>query len=96
MKRFEGKSLGEIHGQVFLGMIHERDWDKGIIYLSEPRHIDTVLSEHGLSVGRPVSTPLDHKVVLLPTTEHDKQVHPQLGRFAAIVGSIMYLSLIHI
>lgn len=92
LKRFEGKSLGEIHGQVFLGMIHERDWDKGIIYLSQPRHIDTVLSEHGLSVGRPVSTPLDHKVVLLPTTEHDKQVHPQLGRFAAIVGSIMYIA----
>jgi hypothetical protein len=58
-------------------MTHERDWDNGIIHLSEPRHTDTVLAAHGIT-GKPVRTPLGHKVVLLPTTEHDKKVHPLL------------------
>jgi Reverse transcriptase (RNA-dependent DNA polymerase) len=91
LSQFEGRELGEVDGQVFLGMYHERDWDKGVIHLSQPRHIDTVLSAHGVT-GRPVRTPLDHKVVLLPTTEHDKKEHPLLGKYAAIVGSVMYIA----
>jgi hypothetical protein len=88
---FEGRELGEVDGQVFLGMLHQRDWGKRTIYVSQPRHIDSVLSTHGIT-GRPVRTPLDHKVVLSPTTDHDKQEHPLLGAYAAIVGSIMYIA----
>jgi hypothetical protein len=92
LQRFEGRVLGEIQDQVFLGMLHERDWEKGIIYLSQPRHIDTVLSEHGFAAGRAASTPMDHKVMLLPATVHDKKEHQLLSSYPAIVGSIMYIA----
>jgi hypothetical protein len=92
LKQFEGRALGEVDGQVFLGMFHERDWEKRIIYVSQPRHIDTVLSEHGFTAARSVSTPMDHKVVLMPTGEHDKKENPKLGSYAAIVGSVMYIA----
>jgi hypothetical protein len=39
-----------------------------------------------------VRAPIDHKVVLLPTPEHDKKEHPLLGAYAAIVGSVMYIA----
>jgi hypothetical protein len=76
---------------MILGMYHERDWEKGIIYLSQPRHIESVLEAHGVT-GKPVRAPLDHKVTLLPTSEHDKKENPLLGSYAAIVGSIMYIA----
>ncbi len=88
---FEGRELGEINGKVFLGIYHERDWDKNIIYLSQPRHIDTLLATYDVT-SRPVRAPLDHKVVLLPTGDHDKQENPLLGAYAAIVGSVMYIA----
>jgi hypothetical protein len=72
-------------------MLHQRDWEKSAIYFSQPRHVDNVLAEHGVS-GRAVASPLDHKVVLLPTTEHDKKDSPKLSSYAAIVGSIMYIA----
>jgi hypothetical protein len=87
----EGRELGEVDGQVFLGVLHQCDWGKHTIYVSQPGHIDTDLSTHDIT-GRPVRTPLDHKVVLLPTTEHDREEHPLLGAYAAIVGSIMHIA----
>jgi hypothetical protein len=50
-----------------------------------------VLEAHGVTV-KPVRAPLAHKVMLLPTSEHDKKEHPLLGSCAAIVGSIMYIA----
>ena len=32
LQRFDGRVLGECDGQVFLGMLHERCWDKRVIY----------------------------------------------------------------
>jgi hypothetical protein len=91
LARFEGRELGEIHGQVFLGMHHERDWSTSTIYISQPKHVHTLLSTFGGGL-RPVSSPLDHKVALSATTVHDKQEHPQLSSYAALVGSLMYVA----
>ena len=84
--------LGECDGQVFLGTLHERDWEKGIIYLSQPRHIDTLLFDHGFDAERHVRSPLDHKVVLLPTREHQKPVRPRLSSYPGIIRSVMYIA----
>ena len=92
LQKFEGRELGECHGQMFLGMLHERDWNAGIIYLTQPRHVENILSQHGFSDARAVRSPIDHKVTLLPTSEHDKQEHPKLGSYPAIVGSLMYIA----
>jgi Reverse transcriptase (RNA-dependent DNA polymerase) len=91
LKVFDGRALGEVDGQVFLGMLHQRDWQKNTIYVSQPRHVDNILADHGVS-GRSVASPLDHKAVFLPTTEHDKQENPKLSSYAAIVGSVMYIA----
>jgi hypothetical protein len=91
LARFEGRELGEIDGQVFLGMYHERDWSTNTIYISQPKHVHTVLTAFGAG-AKPVSSPLDHKVVLSTTSVHDKQEHPQLSSYAALVGSLMYIA----
>ena len=83
LQRFDGRVLGECDGQVFLGMLHERDWETGVIYLSQPRHIDSLLFDHGFDAERPVRSPLDHKAVLIPTREHDEKVHPKLASYPA-------------
>jgi hypothetical protein len=88
---FEGRELGEIDGQVFLGMYHERDWSTNTIYISQPKHVATVLSSFG-ACAKPVSSPLDHKIVLSATSDHDKQEHPQLPSYTALVGSLMYIA----
>jgi hypothetical protein len=63
-----------------------------VIYLSRCKHIDKLLFEHGFDAERPVRSPLDHKVVFLPTSEHDKQEHSKLDSFPAIVGAVMYIA----
>jgi hypothetical protein len=76
---------------MFLGMYHERDWSAGVIYVSQPKHVETLLTAFECG-STSVSSPLDHKVVLSATTAHDKQEHPQLASYAALVGSLMYIA----
>jgi hypothetical protein len=83
--------LGETHDWVFLGMLHERDWERGVVCLSQPRHIDTVLPEHGFAAGRAASTPMDHKEMLLTTTVRSMKEHQLLSSYPAMVGSIRYI-----
>jgi Reverse transcriptase (RNA-dependent DNA polymerase) len=92
LQRFEGREMGELHDQVFLGIYHERDWDTRTIYMSQPRHVERLLSSYGFSDAKLVSSPLDHKVVLSTTSDHDKKEHPLLSSYAAIVGSLMYIA----
>ena len=91
LRRFDGRELGEIHGQVLLGLHLERDWATGVIYLSQPKHADALLSDFECAT-RPVASPLDHKVVLSATTKCDKTEHPLLSSYAALVGSLMYIA----
>jgi hypothetical protein len=72
-------------------MYHERDWATNTIYISQPKHVQTLLSTFG-SHAKPVSSPLDHKVVLAATSVHDKQENAQLSSYAALVGSLMYIA----
>jgi hypothetical protein len=92
LQRFVGRVLGEIQEQVFLGILHVRDWEKGTHYLSQPTHIDAVLSKHGFAAGKAASTPMDYKVMLLPATVHVKKEQQLLSSYPATVGSIMYMA----
>jgi transposase InsO family protein len=92
LRRFDGRELGEIDKQVFLGLYHERCWSTHTIYLSQPKHVEALLSQYGFCSARPLSSPMDHKVVLTATTDTDKCEHSQLSSYAAIVGSLMYIA----
>jgi hypothetical protein len=92
LRRFEGRELGEIDKQVFLGLYHERCWATHTIYLSQPKHVADLLSQYGFTDARPLSSPMDHKIVLTATTDADKCDNPQLSTYAAIVGSLMYIA----
>jgi Reverse transcriptase (RNA-dependent DNA polymerase) len=78
LARFEGRELGEIDKQMFLGLYHERCWSTNTIYLSQPKHVADLLSQYETCKSRPVSSPMDHKAVLTATTETDKCEHPDL------------------
>ena len=90
--RFEGRALGELDGQLFLGMFHERDWDKGLIHVSNPHQIEKLLSEHASYCSTPISSPCDPKTVLTAAQDSDTADHPLLASYAAIVGSLMYIA----
>jgi hypothetical protein len=92
LARFEGRELGEIDKQVFLGLYHERCWSTNTIYLSQPKHVADLLSQYESCKCRPVSSPMDHKAVLTATTDTDKCEHPDLSTYAAIIGSLMYIA----
>jgi hypothetical protein len=92
LRRFDGRELGEVDKQVFLGLYHERCWTSHTIYLSQPKHVADLLSQYGFSDAKPLSSPMDHKVVLTATTDADKSDHPQISSYAAIVGSLMYIA----
>jgi hypothetical protein len=92
LQRFEGRRLGEIDRQVFLGIYHERDWDAHTISISQPRHVDKLLVDHGFASARPLGAPLDHKVALRPASENSKRVDPCLSSYASIVGGLMYIA----
>jgi hypothetical protein len=92
LQRFEGRRLGEIDRQVFLGICHERDWDANTISISQRRHVDKLLVDHGFASARPLDAPLDHKVALRPASENSKRVDPCLSSYASIVGGLMYVA----
>lgn len=92
LQQFDGRLLGEIHNQMFLGMYHERDWEAKVIYISNPRQIEKILADHNMSTCKGIASPFDHKVHLQATTEYDKCEHPKLSSYAAIVGALMYIS----
>jgi hypothetical protein len=93
LKEFEGRHLGEIHDQIFLGILHKRNRTRRTISLSQPQLIESFLERHGFSNNdvRPVSTPLKPGVKLTNVTAHEG-TPPELASYAAMVGSMLYLA----
>jgi hypothetical protein len=77
--------------QMFLGLYHERCWSTNTIYLSQPRHVADLLSSMTQAIAGLCPAQMDHKTVLTATTEAEKCEHPDLSRYIAIVGSLMYI-----
>jgi hypothetical protein len=88
----EGRNLGELDGQVFLGMLHKRDFAARTITISQPLAIEAFLTRHGLNGNvRPVRTPLEPHIKLRHHPE-DSCDSPAVNHFAAIVGGLMYFA----
>jgi hypothetical protein len=96
LKRFDGRILGEVDNQFFLGFYHERDWKVKTISVSQPQRVHDFLSHLGYLNVRSVRSPLvpNYKVVLsqASTSDQSAREHPLLAEYSAIVGSLMYLA----
>jgi hypothetical protein len=92
LKRFDGRTLGKVDKQTFLGLYHERDRGSRTIAVSQPRQIQEFLSAMGHLSVRTVKSPLAPNVVLSQSSEESTREHPLLPRYSEIVGSLMYLA----
>jgi hypothetical protein len=94
LAQFEGRLLGEINGQIFLGNLHSRDRKARTITMSQPALISSFLKRHGYGSPesvRKVSTPMDPKQSL--DYEFTRVDSPEgLDQYAAIVGGLLYLA----
>jgi hypothetical protein len=91
LRSLECRVLLELHGQVFQGLHHERDWYASTIYLLQHNNVDTLLAAFPCG-ARPVSRPVDNKVALCATTTHGKRKHPRLFNLCCTCDSLMYLA----
>ena len=84
---FEGRDLGP--PSLFLGIAISRQEQPLAISINQQHYIKQLGERFGLQHAKPASTPLPAGTVLRATTEQDKPAGPE---FAALVGSLMYLS----
>jgi hypothetical protein len=93
LQEVEGRNLEEeIDVQVFLGMLHTRDFEARTITISQPLAIEAFLTRHGLNGNvQPVQTPLEPHIKLRHNPE-DSCDSPAVKYFAAIVGGLMYFA----
>jgi hypothetical protein len=85
---FPMKDLGEV--TTYLGMEITRNWDSKEIFLSQRKHIASLVSRFGGSDLKTYATPLavNHGLTL-PLA--DETLHPDQDRFPELLGGIMYL-----
>ena len=85
---FPMKDLGEVES--YLGMEVSRDWEKGEIYLSQQKYINTLLARFDQEGITPAATPLavNHNLQLPSEGEAAK---PEDDQYAELLGGIMYL-----
>ena len=72
-----------------------RDRSKRLIYLSQAKHIEDVLSKHNMLNCRPISTPLDKSVTLSKDDcpdSPDEIAYMSSVPYLSTVGSLMYLA----
>ena len=92
-RKFKMRDLGPLH--YILGIQVIRDRSKCLIYLSQAKHIEDVLSKHNMSNCRPVSTPLDKSVTLSKDDcpdSPDEVAYMSSVPYLSAVGSLMYLA----
>ena len=82
--KFEMKDLGEAH--YILGIQIKRDRSKKLTMLHQSKYLMQLLEKFGMKDCRPVMTPQDQNVKLLPNEgeAHDK------AKYEALIGSITY------
>lgn len=88
MAVFDAHDLGA--ASFFLGMDIIRDRTAKTIKLAQSRHITDLLSKYGMDDAKPAGNPSSTSIKLTKEGEPlDTQTHP----YAALVGSLMYLSI---
>jgi len=87
-QKFEMKDLGPLHH--FLGVKVIQDHLTGVIWIGQPSHTEKMLQKYGMYDSKPVRTPVNPDVKLVPS-ENPDDVCNQL-MYQAVVGSLLYLS----
>jgi hypothetical protein len=91
LAKFEGRLLGELHGQIFLGIRHRRDRQQRTISISQPQLIRAMRERTGSSGAvQIVSTPLVPHVQLSGNSQRD--ISRALVEFPALIGLFLYLA----
>jgi len=82
------KDLGPLHH--FLGVKGIQDHLTGVIWIGQPSYTEKMLQKYGMYDSKPVRTPVNPDVKLVPS-ENPDDVCNQL-MYQAVVGSLLYLS----
>jgi hypothetical protein len=88
LKRFDGRILGEVDKQTFLGLYHERDWGSRTIAVSQSRRLQEFLNTVGHLSLRTVKSPLVPNVVLSQSSEESTREHPFLWTLTLYLHSL--------
>jgi hypothetical protein len=89
LKKYEGRDLGEVHGKIFLGMLHHRDRSARTISLSQPQSLAAFLERHGMAGHtRRVTTPLPANTKLRRNSSDSETC----SQFASLVGGLLYFA----
>ena len=87
-QKFEMKDLGPLHH--FLGVKVIQDHLTEIIWIGQPSYTEKMLQKFGMYDSKPVSTPVNPDVKLVPSENPDDVCNQQ--KYQAVVGSLLYLS----
>ena len=79
------KNLGELRW--YSGCFYERDWEKGVLKISQLMFADQLTDEYGIEFGKKVPLPIGTRLA-----EFDKNEAPGDWPFRELVGSLMWLS----
>ena len=77
----------------YLGMTVTRDRANRIIRLGQAVYVERVLRENGMWDAKPVSTPMETSVKLVPAEEDYQAASKFRTRYQSAVGSLMYAML---
>ena len=91
LAEYPGTAQGE--PRIMLGVLIERDWERGRISLSQPQLILALLERHGMAQCAARSTPIAEKAPLPPAAESKLQPLEQAeaDAFRHIVGSCTHI-----
>jgi len=87
-QKFEMKDLGQLHH--FLGVKVIQDLFSGSIWIGQPSYIDKLLQTSDMNDSKPVASPVNCDVKLVPCDNTEDVYNQQ--RYQAVVGSLLYLS----
>ena len=79
------KILGELRW--YSGCFFERDWEKGVLNISQQTFTDQLAHDHGIEFGKSVMLPVGTKLA-----KFDKDDTPAIWSFRELLGSLMWPS----
>jgi len=85
--RFQMKDMGQLHYCLGVNVLIEGSHVK----LSQKQYIQKLLKKYRLCDANPVSTPVDHNVILLKDDGYSKPVNPV--HYQSMVGSLLYAAM---
>lgn len=91
LQTFPGKDLGE--PQFFVGIKIQRDLERKLLKLSQPRHIEDLLILFGQTSAKPVSVPMDTSLDLSSNNGTPLLDDADKANYGKLVGSLIYLSM---